>query len=415
MLKVIGWAGAVAGAASLGICALPSATGAQSAAELVPWTLAVAVGSVGAIVTVLIKIFTKPVRQVTDAVRILAKGNFKDKVYPGKITRSAVRNASELDRAVLMLELLRRKVIEGKKNLSDSMKQKALDLQRINDELAEQEDVLRKANSQLEAQAEEFRRMNEELSSKNHELSVANARLKDLDRLKDDFISVAAQELCVPLEPILESVDQIELGTGSDEEAWESIISGSRRLVSVANNILDLGRIESGNFEYRMAPMSVRKLLEELAGSIMPPKGNRAELKFEMDPAGDIMVTGDKKRLIQALSSIINNSIAFAANGKVTVTATADHGRHAVIFGVQDDGPAFPADALPALFDKYAVRPGENERGVGLGLFVSRTIIEAHAGAVKAENSSSGRGVLFTVTIPTSIKKEKQVSQVAQA
>lgn len=315
-----------------------------------------------------------------------------------------------------MLELLRRKVLEGKKNLSETMKQKAVELQRINDELSESEQVLRKANSQLEVQAEEFKRMNEELSLKNEELSQKNAKLKELDRMKDDFISVAAQELCVPLEPILDSVDRLEQGTIADEEAWKAIISGSRRLVGVANSILDVGRIEGGTFDYKMGPVSMKKLLEEVSVSIPSQKGRSgaAKLHVDMDPGGDIMMTGDKNRLIQALSTIINNSASHAKHGSaIKVQVRANHNDESVRISVTDDGPAFPADLLPILFDKYAARMQENERGTGLGLYIARTIVEAHAGKISAENNPSDKGVTFTIMLPTSVRKE--VSQMAQA
>jgi signal transduction histidine kinase len=294
------------------------------------------------------------------------------------------------------------------------MKQKAVELQRINDELSESEQVLKKANLQLEAQAEEFKRMNDELSSKNEELTVANAKLQDLDKMKDDFVSVAAQELCIPLEPILDSVDQLERGTIGDEDAWKSIIAGSRQFVGVANNILDVGRIESGSFEYKLAPVSTRKLVDEVTTLLSAQKRkSSAKITIDMDPDGDIMMTGDKKRLVQALSAILSNSLAFTTQGTIKIQARANHNDGSVDIRVIDDGLAFPADIIPVLFDKYAARMRENERGTGLGLFICKTIIEAHGGSISVENNKADKGVTFAVSLPTNVKKE--VSQIAQA
>jgi signal transduction histidine kinase len=415
MTKVLAGAAAIASAAAVAIYALPTFTGIVSSVNMLPWTLAISLGALAALVVLISKTVMTPLKDVTEAVRVVAKGNFKVKVYPGKITKSTVKNADEFDRAILMLELLRRKVLEVKKDLNDSMKQKAIDLQRINDELTENEQILKKANTQLEAQAEEFKRVNEELSRKNEELLEANGKLKDLDRMKDDFISVAAHELCIPLEPILDSVDQLEQGTIADEEAWKSIISGSRQLVGVANNILDVGRIEGGTFDYKMGPVSVKKLIEELSVIFTGQKGKAgtSKLNFDMDPDGDIMLTGDRKRLLQALSAIVGNSVNFSKQGAITVQVRANHDEGSVKIRVTDEGPPFPADMIPALFDKYAATMRESERGTGLGFFITKTIVEAHAGAISVENNPSEKGVSFTISLPTIVRKE--VSQIAQA
>jgi signal transduction histidine kinase len=414
MKKILLGAGAIGTASAGAMYILPTFTGGTSAGDTLPWILTIALGSFAALVALLLKTVMIPLQDVTEAVRLLAKGNFKEKVYFGKITRSTVRNANELDRAILMLELLRRKVLEVKKNLNDSMRQKALDLQRINDELSENEQTLRKANSQLEAQAEEFMRVNEELSRKNDELLQANTRLKELDEMKDDFITVAAQELCIPLEPILESVDQLEQGTIGDQDAWKAIISGSRQLVGVANNILDVGKIEGGSFEYKIGPVSIKKLLDEVSASFVAQKGKTgAKIDIDMDPDGDIMMTGDKKRLVQALTAVVVNSASFAAKGTIKIRARANHKDGSIKIQVIDDGPAFPADIIPVIFDKYAARMRENERGTGLGLFICKTIIQAHGGEIAVENNPSDKGVTFTISLPTNVKKE--VSQLAQA
>jgi signal transduction histidine kinase len=418
MKRALAGTGAIAAATGTAIYLLPSIAGTTNAVDFLPWVLGISFAALGALTALLMRTFMSPLRDVTEAVRLLAKGNFRDKVYHGKITRSTVRNANELDRAILMLELLRRKVIEGKKNLSDSMKQKAVDMQRINDELADSEQILKKANSQLEAQAEEFKKLNEELSQKNEELSHTNARLTDLDRMKEDFISVAAQELCIPLEPILDAVEQVERGTMDDQNAWKSITSGSRRLVGVANNILDVGKIEGGTFEYKLGSVSIKKLLDEVAASFSLQKGksDNAKLIIDMDPAGDITIKGDRNRLIQALSALVGNSVAFAKQSSVKIQARANHKDGLVDIRVTDEGLAFPADVIPVLFDKYAARMRENERGTGLGLFISKTIIEAHGGSILVENNASDKGVTFAVSIPTKIKKRvQQVTTPSQA
>jgi signal transduction histidine kinase len=134
---------------------------------------------------------------------------------------------------------------------------------------------------------------------------------------------------------------------------------------------------------------------------------------LDMDPDGDIMITGDKKRLVQAVSAILANSIAYTDQGTIKLQVRANHDDGTVDIRVIDDGLAFPVDVIPVLFDKYAARMRENERGTGLGLFICRRIIEAHGGNISVENNKSDKGVTFAVSLPTNVKKE--VSQIAQA
>src|SRR5687767_14545999 len=105
--------GGIAAATGGAIYMLPSIIGSAATSDYLLLALGISLGSLAAVAALLLRTFMLPLRDVTEAVRLLAKGNFRDKVYHGKITRSTVRNANELDRAILMLELLRRKVIEG--------------------------------------------------------------------------------------------------------------------------------------------------------------------------------------------------------------------------------------------------------------------------------------------------------------
>jgi signal transduction histidine kinase len=300
-----------------------------------------------------------------------------------------------------MLELMRRKVLEVKKSLADSMAQKARDMQRINAELVGNEEVLKKAYAQLEAQAEEFKRMNEQLATANQELADAYSKLQQVDKMKEDFITIAAQELVSPLEPILESVDRAERGIVADKEAWSSIISGTRRLVGVANSILDVEKIESGNFAYDMKPVSMKRLLDDvLKASGIVNEDSDIKVNVDMDPGGDIMITGDRRRLLQALGGIVNNSIRFTKRGTITIQVRAEHETGSIAITISDNGQSFPEDVLSVLFEKYATITRENERGTGLGLYITKKVIEAHGGTISANNAGDNKGVIFTISMP---------------
>ena len=387
----------------------------SSTADLIPVIILLTLVAMAGLLLSLIKTIMAPLKQVTDAIKLLAKTNFRQKLYNGRITKSTVMNANELSRSLLMLELMRRKVLEVKKSLADSMAQKARDMQRINAELVGNEEVLKKAYAQLEVQAEEFKKMNEQLALANQELSDAYGKLQQVDRMKEDFITIAAQELVSPLEPILESVDRAERGILADKDAWSSIISGTRRLVGVANSILDVEKIESGNFAYDMKPVSVKRLIDEVLGaSGIVNKESDIKVNVDMDPGGDIMITGDKKRLLQALAGIINNSLRFTKRGTITIQVRAEHETGRIAINITDNGQSFPDDVLSVLFEKYATITRENERGTGLGLYITKTVIEAHGGTISANNAGADKGVIFNISMPMHAQRVQSALTEAQ-
>lgn len=345
---------------------------------------------------------TRPLREATQAARSLLKGVLSRKVYHGKITSNTVKNANEVKRIILALEVMRRKMIELRGELEDSVEKGAMDVQRIRDELADREDVLKKANAQLATQSQEFQNINEKLTSKNQELSEMNEQLRRLDAMKDDFLIVAAEELCTPIQPILDSVESAEKGRISDEDAWKIIATQSKRLAGAANALLDVGRIESGTFTYDMQPLSIKQLIDAVTLALTELAGEDGTIKFnvKMDPGGDVMIVGDWERLLRAFANIINNAVRFSTNGTITIQSTVSHETGLVEIRIIDDGPGFSESILPVLFDKYVTSTQEKERGTGLGLFITREILEAHNGSIAVQNNPDGKGVTFALSLP---------------
>ncbi len=399
----IGFA-AISATLALALYALLSFTGDRAFVDAIPAIIVIAVGALTGFFLLLLSSVMLPLSEVTYAVRSLAKGKFRKRIYHGKISKSAVRNADELSRTLMMLEVMRRKLLEVKKDFGDSMERKAIELQRINDELMEKEDVLKKANAQLRGQAEEFKRMNQEFSSKNDELSDVNEQLQLLDRMKDDFITVAAEELCTPIVPILDTVERSERGAMDEQEAWNTIMSEAKRLGRVANSILDVGKIESGNFTYDMKPLGVKRLIEEVRP--LPGLGEGIKVNLDLDPGGDVMIIGDLKRLRQALENIVD-TVRHVKDAIVTIRTRANHETGLLEIRITDNGPGIPPDVLPVLFDKYVTGTRDKERRRGLGLYITKTIIEAHGGTISAENyvGTNSRGVTFTLSLPMQVQR----------
>jgi signal transduction histidine kinase len=341
-----------------------------------------------------------PLRKIGKNAEQIARGNYSTQAYEGKLTKGKFENSDELRQLIMAFEVMRRKVVEVDAELGKQIQTKTSDLQRANDELVETEKALQRANAKLQGQSEDLQKANEELLSKNKELSEANAKLQKLDKMKSDFILIAAHELRSPIQPIMGSVKLAEKGLISNEQAWKTIVTEARRLSTVATYVLDVGKIETGNFSYDMKPLSVADLVESISSSStkFATQDGLISIKIELDE--DVRIMGDKDRLVQAFANIIDNAAKFAKDGNITIQSVNNRDKGLVKIKIVDDGPGIPEEILPLLFNKFVTKTKENVRGTGLGLFISKSIIEAHKGKISAENNAGGKGATFTVSFP---------------
>jgi signal transduction histidine kinase len=368
--------------------------------------VAVAMGILGALLAITIIL---PLKKIGKDVEQIARGNYNTQVYDGKLTKGKFKNSDELSQLLMAFEVMRKKVIEVDANLDKQIKIKTADLQRVNDELVEKEKVLQRTNAKLISQDEDLQKINDELTSKNEELSETNTKLQKMDKMKTDFILIAAHELRTPIQPIMGSIQLAEKGLISNEQAWKTIVAEAKRLSTVATHILDVGKIESGNISYEMKPLSVAQLVERISSSstnIITPDGV-ISIKMELDK--DVKIMGDRERLVQGFANIIDNAAKFAENGTITIQTLNNHDKGLVEIKIIDDGPGIPEEILPVLFNKFVTKTKENVRGTGLGLFITKAIVEAHNGKISAENNAGGKGATFKVSFPINEKEAPSV------
>jgi signal transduction histidine kinase len=373
--------------------------GMSAAASLIQTVITIVAAAMGALGVLLALTVLLPLRKIGKDAEQIARGNYNTQVYSGKLTKGKFKNSDELAQLLIAFEVMRRKVVEVDADLGKQMQIKAFDLQRVNDELVEKEKVLQRTNAQLSSQSEDLQRVNEELSSKNVELSETNAKLQTLDKMKTDFILIAAHELRTPIQPIMGSVKLAEKGLITNEQAWKTIVAEAKRLSTVATYILDVGKIESGNVSYNMKPLSIAQLVERISSTSTKFATQDGVISIKMELDEDVKIMGDRERLVQAFANIIDNAAKFANNGTITIK-TINHDEGTVEIKITDDGPGIPDEILPVLFNKFVTKTEENERGTGLGLFITKSIVEAHSGKISAGNNAGSRGATFTVSFP---------------
>ncbi|MCS6780207.1 MAG: sensor histidine kinase [Geminicoccaceae bacterium] len=246
-----------------------------------------------------------------------------------------------------------------------------------------------------------------ELEAATAELRKANERLQELDRLKDDFLATVSHELRTPLTSI-RSFSEILLDNpdlGPDERAHflAIITSESERLTRLINDVLDLSKIESGRMDWQIGPADLAGLVREAvraAQGLVAEKGIALELVLPDQPAP---ITCDRDRIVQVVLNLLSNACKFVPQpgGRVRVELQ----RKGSLFEVrvEDNGPGVPAAARETVFEKFHQLSGDlntqKPTGTGLGLTISKQIVERFGGRIWVEDSSLG-GAALCFTLP---------------
>ena len=232
-----------------------------------------------------------------------------------------------------------------------------------------------------------------ELEQANLSLQEAIEQLKDHDRMQREFINVAAHELRTPTQAIIGYSDLFYLRPESREESIKGISRNAERLESLTRDILDVTRIEG----HRLDLNKERFDISEVVASAIDDTRRRVDdsnIKFEYTPR-KIVVEADRMRISQVVSNLLSNAIKFTKQGTVYISVDNEDGE--VVVSVRDTGPGIDPEIIPRLFTKFT---SKSQTGTGLGLFISKSIIEAHGGKIWAENNKDEKGATVTFRLP---------------
>lgn len=233
------------------------------------------------------------------------------------------------------------------------------------------------------------------------ELKKLNIKLEIQDSMQKEFINVAAHELRTPIQPIIglaESLRDKKGDISSQTNLIDMIIKSGKRLQRVSENILDVTRIESNTLKINKEGLNIKDLIYDLFQDFnyhlhSNYKEKDVELKFEAKE--DIFVTADRSRLAQVIMNLFHNAIKFTDKGIIAVSVEMVDGN--VLVKVKDTGTGISNIVSSQLFTKFTIK---SETGTGLGLFISKNIVEAHGGNMWAENNMGEKGATFAFTIP---------------
>jgi signal transduction histidine kinase len=263
----------------------------------------------------------------------------------------------------------------------------------------------RRLDNAIKSRTSQLKEINNSLGETNRRLAVANKQLKIHDRMQKEFINVAAHELRTPIMPILGEAQYIErqfMATKQlvavDNEQVQSIMRNARRLVRLASDILDVTRIESKSLRINKRSFDldivIRSVLEDTKNALRADEERSNQVLLQYDSIGSILVFADKGRIYQVIYNLLANSVKFTHEGYIRVVV--ERNSHEIIVSVVDSGKGIDSDFMTRLFTKFSTK---SETGTGLGLFICKSIIEAHGGKIWANNNSGGKGSTFSFTL----------------
>jgi two-component system, OmpR family, sensor histidine kinase VicK len=241
-------------------------------------------------------------------------------------------------------------------------------------------------------------------------------QLKSHDKMQQEFMDIAAHELRTPIQPILGLAEVLkeQISDSTQSRFLDVILRNAKRLQQLQEDMLDVTRIESGSMKMYKESFNLNALIFRFLQDLSAQLKDNRKIKLDYKSDGDVWVIADRNRIIQVISNLLANALKFTKAGKILVELTkrkskkiADN-NHQVIVSVKDEGPGIDASIMPRLFTKFA---SKSEKGTGLGLFISKSIIEAHGGEIWAKNNrssrrkrgSGGAGATFSFSLPVKL------------
>jgi signal transduction histidine kinase len=226
-------------------------------------------------------------------------------------------------------------------------------------------------------------------------------QLKTHDRMQKEFINIAAHELRNPIQPLVLSSESLKSSL-PDEERVSIVIRNAKKLQTLANEILDITKIESKTLKLNKEIVDMSEIvvygMKDLLSHQAIAEG-KVKLEYQPDEE-DIFVEADKDRLGQVISNLLGNSIKFTEEGSISISVRKLIDVDEVVVSIKDTGCGIDPEILPRLFSKFVSK--SDAGGTGLGLFICKSIVEAHGGRIWAEDNQDGKGATFTFTLPAS-------------
>jgi signal transduction histidine kinase len=240
------------------------------------------------------------------------------------------------------------------------------------------------------------------------QIQQANEKLKALDKLKDEFVSLASHELRTPMTAIKSYLWMALAGKGgelSEKQKYylDRAYTSTDRLIKLVNEMLNVSRIESGRISLEQQEIDVNKLSDDVLADVVP-RSQELGIHIVVDHTDVPHVFADENKIKEVFINLIGNSLKFTPkDGKITIHFAKNNQK--VEVSVTDTGKGIAAEDIPKLFQKFGkvdnnYLTAQNVQGTGLGLYISKAIVQLHGGNIWVQSDGIGKGTTFTFSLP---------------
>jgi signal transduction histidine kinase len=257
----------------------------------------------------------------------------------------------------------------------------------------------------------ELMESNRRLRKSNELLNQQYKKVKESEKMKEEFINIAAHEFRTPIQPIIGLVENIYNNSkdGKQKELLKIVLRNAKRLKRLTNNVLDVTRIESNSLNLNKEKLNlddlISKIIKDYTANRIKQKNVTIVYDYQNKTNNNnfLFVQADKDRLIQVICNLVDNALKNTTSSNQLITISIEkkgeqENKKQVIVNIKDTGEGIPENVLPKLFTKLTI--GTSSSGTGLGLYICKNIVEAHGGKIWAENNSDGKGAIFKFTLP---------------
>ncbi|HEU4482279.1 MAG TPA: ATP-binding protein [Nitrososphaeraceae archaeon] len=330
---------------------------------------------------------SRPIQKLRDIMNEVAQGKFDSKID--------VKGTQEIEDLAKQLEVMRFNISNTNTHLNELVKERTKKIENTISELKEKEEALEESNKNL---------------------LLANEKLSLQSKIQRDFINITAHELRTPIVPIItltellynkitkENKTQKNLSKESEkkQEFLQVILRNCYRLHRLTEDILDVTKIESQTLKLNKERVQLNEIIMNVVNDykdiISKKRYGSDKIRIVYEPSKDnTFVNADKVRLSQVLSNLLDNALKFTKEGNIIITTKKLKENEEIMVSIKDSGTGIDPEILSQLFTKFATK---SEQGTGLGLFISKNIIEAHGGIMRGENNSESNGSTFYFTLP---------------
>ena len=247
------------------------------------------------------------------------------------------------------------------------------------------------------------------------ELEETTRKLSYHDKLQKEFIDIAAHEFKTPIQSVLGYSEMIHTNLKNFNQYFDKIIRNAKRLEKLTEDVLDVSKIEGKNFQLTKSYFDLNQTIKQVIEDHQKDALDKnIKISFESKNNVTNTIYADEARLQQVIDNILSNAINFTNNGNIMVTAYRgeednngkidDSDKETVVVEIKDTGAGINPEMMPRLFEKFATR---SISGTGLGLYISKSIVDSHGGKIWAYNNRDSKGATFTFTIPV-VKESKK-------